>query len=184
MLVKEIVALAAHCLGREDLYAAAKSLADRPKGELFALLRCYNLVENEIALEYIPLKREEVLSVENGFLPFYSLSSVPVHIKRITDEGGNPMDFTLLSDGIKLRGKADRVTVLYDYSPVEKGWNDQSEYGGKVSARLMAEGTAGEFCLTNGQFSEAAAWDQKYRDALRSAYLVRKKLKIRPRRWV
>lgn len=184
MTVKEIIALAAQCLGRGELYAEAKSLAKNPKGELATLLRCYNLVENEIALDYLPLKREESLPVERGFVPFSAFTLAPIEVKKVTDESGVPLRFTPLQNGIKVRGACGNVNVTYAYSPAEKGWGDQSEYGGKVSARLMAEGICGEFCLTEGRFSEASAWDKKYRDALRAAYLVRRKLRIRSRRWV
>ena len=46
MTVKEVIALAAENLGREDLSAAVASAEGEPEGELKSLLRCYNLIEN------------------------------------------------------------------------------------------------------------------------------------------
>lgn len=59
MKVREIAALAAEYIGREDLAEALSVLEGEPEGELKALLRCYNLVENEVAIDYFPPKREE-----------------------------------------------------------------------------------------------------------------------------
>ena len=74
MLVKEIAALAAANMGRDDLIAAIRSLAGEPTGELDSLLRCYNLVENEIALDYFPLRKEEAFAVTDGKIAYAQFS--------------------------------------------------------------------------------------------------------------
>ena len=51
MTVKEVLALAAENLGREDLSAQLSADSVQADGEIKALLRCYNLVENEVALD-------------------------------------------------------------------------------------------------------------------------------------
>lgn len=59
MKVKEVLALAAANLGRDDLVAAIEQMEGDPSAEVQSLLRCYNLAENELALDYLPLTQEE-----------------------------------------------------------------------------------------------------------------------------
>lgn len=184
MQVKEIAALAAECLGRDDLAALAHTAKSEPRGELSSLLRCYNLVENEIALDYIPLIEEERLQVVNGEVSFSRLRFSPVEVKRVTDENGISVSFELLPDRLKVPERELFVTVRYTYSPPRKGWEEESAFDGKVSPRLMAQGIASEFCLSHGQFSEAAMWEKRYRESLRAAHIVRRTLFVRARRWV
>ena len=67
MTVKEVVALAAGCLGREDLLSALDKgedeISEEEKLECDALLRCYNFTENEVALDYCPIRREERVEI-------------------------------------------------------------------------------------------------------------------------
>ena len=184
MRVKDVIALAAANLGRDDLQSAVYDIAGEPEGDWAALLRCYNLVENEIALDYYPLKTEETFETEDGTVNFARFSYAPVCITSVADERGEAA-FELFPARLRVKeGAGKRVTVRYTYSPAQKKWNDDSEYSGKISARLMSFGVASEFCLTGGLYQEAAMWDKKYRDALKAANIVRKKLAVRSRRWV
>ena len=182
MLVKEIAALAAANMGRDDLIAAIRSLAGEPTGELDSLLRCYNLVENEIALDYFPLRKEETFAVADGKIAYAQFSFAPVDVKRVTDADGTPVPFDVYPEYVAVAGGT--VSVTYTYVPPEKKWEEESEFSGKISARLMSFGVACEFCLSRGMFPQAAMWEKKYRDALRAANVVRRKLSVRSRRWV
>lgn len=185
MTVKNILSLAAANLGREDLVAAVYDCAQEPWGEVASLLRCYNLVENEIALDYFPLKTEETLVSCGSVIPYARLQHAPVTILSVTDENGNAENFEVRPARIVLTGcKNRKLKVVYTYSPAEKLFTDCCELGGKISARLLSFGVACEFCLTNGQFAEAAAWEKKYREALRAANTTRRPLSVRSRRWV
>ncbi len=181
MLVKEVIKLAAANLGRDDLVKATDSLT-QPTGELLSLLRCYNLIENEIALEYLPLKMEESLLVSNGTLPFMAFLFAPVEILHVTADG-RELDFASYHDKIVLDYHG-RVQVQYAYSPEEKGWDNEGAFGAKVSSRLLSFGVACEFCLSRGLFSEASVWQKRYQDALRAASFSHKKRCVRSRRWV
>lgn len=184
MLVGEVVALTAANLGRDDLADEANTLVGEPLGDLASLVRCFNLVENEIALDYLPLVREETLAPVAGRIYFTRFSRAPVHIRRVTDGEGNALSFALTPDYLFLPADCGRVAVTYAYAPAEKGWREESELTGRVSARLVSFGTACEFCLSKGQFGEAAIWEKRYRDALRSACSFRgKRMRMRPRRW-
>lgn len=186
MKVKSILSLAAANLGREDLVAAVNDCAGEPFGEVAALLRCYNLIENEIALDYFPLKAEEKVCSHDGSIFNTSLRFSPVEVLSVRDESGAPIEFMIRPARILLpHFHGDRqATVLYTYSPKEKCFCDCAEVDGRISARLLSFGVDCEFCLSNGQFSEAATWEKKFREALRAASIPRCRLSVRSRRWV
>lgn len=180
MTVREVIALSASLLGREDLKEQA--LSGKAEGELEALVRCFHLVENEIALDYFPLKRTEEVAVRDGRIYYSALSSAPVNVHRITS-GGRVISFTLLPEYAELKGQAARAEVLYSYIPSEKGIDGVSDFSGRISARLMAFGVCAEFCLARGRYDEAEMWEKRYREALRAANILRRRLCVRPRRW-
>lgn len=185
MKVKRVLSLAAQNLGREDLAAAINDCAGEPAGEIASLLRCYNLIENEIALDYFPLKREETVSVRGGVLPYSRLAYAPVTVYSAADGAMRLLKFELRPARILFPSLKEetKVTLTYSHSPREKEFDSCSEYGGKISARLLSFGVCCEFCLTNGQFAEAATWEKKFREALRAADMTRRSLFVRARRW-
>lgn len=184
MTVKEVIKLAAEILGREDLSEAAASLEGEPEGEVKSLVRCFNLVENEVALDYFPLRKEETFAPQSHEISYLGFSSAPVDVLKVTDRKGREIEYEIRTMNIFLPEMPDEVTVTYSYAPSRKKIDDNSDFSGKVSARLLALGVASEFCLTNSRFSEAAIWEKRFRDALRAAGIVRRKLSMRSRRWV
>lgn len=186
MKVKTVLRLAAANLGRDDLVAQINDCAAEPTGDLSALLRCFNLVENEIALDYFPLTREQRLCAPNGVIPLHRLRETPVGVLGVEDAEGRKLSFEVHPAAIRLPayGGRGRVTVRYTYSPREKCLMGDSDFSGRISARLLALGVTCEFCLSHGSFAEAATWEKKYREALRAANIVRKRLSVRARRWI
>lgn len=190
MTVKEVITLAAGCLSRDDLIPALdkkdNELTEDEKSELDALLRAYNFVENEVALDYCPLKKEETVKVSDNRIYYTLFSSVPVNIRKVVC-GGYLARFSaypayiLLCDGFE--GSAN---VVYDYIPNTKAsFGEKSEFSESgVSARLLAYGVAAQYCLVNGETGRAAVWDKKFRDALRAKNLLRRTVSVRSRRWV
>ncbi len=186
MKVRNVISLAAANLGREDLVASVEDCAAEPFGELASLLRCYNLVENEVALDYFPLETEETFAaadLQEGVLPFTAFSYAPVEILSVKGESGFPLSHKSRPDGLLVPQNTNGVRVSYTYSPKEKEWGDNAEVAPQVSERLLSFGVCCEYCLTNGQYAEAAMWEKKYREALRAANIGHKKLTVRSRRW-
>lgn len=191
MTVKEVVALAAGCLGRDDLIAALDKSPNAQsadeKLELDSLLRCYNFVENEVALDYCALKKEETVTVSENKISYSKLSSTPVNIRKVVC-GGSLARFATYPAYIHLSdGWIGRASVVYDYIPsTKKAFTESSEFTaqGGVSARLLAYGVAAQYCLVSGESGRAATWDKKFRDALRAQNLLRRTVSVRSRRWV
>lgn len=182
MTVKESILLAAEelgCGGQVRDYLENKG--ETGKRETEALLRCFNLVENEVALDYLPLYAEDETESETGTIAYSVLSKKAVRILGVRDEWGNKIPFRLFPEF--LRTAPGKVKIVYTYTPEEKGLEDSSDFILQVSPRLLALGMAAEYCLAGGLFEEAEVWDAKYRDALSAAYRSCPARVMRSRRW-
>lgn len=180
MTVREILLLAASMLDMEDVRLSLES-AGEADGEGAALLNAFHLVENEIALDYFPLKKKEHLPFEDGKLLFTRFSRLPVNIHSVKCNG-QKVRFAIFP--AYLQADCAEADILYSYAPERKTLTDECELGGNISARLVALGVASEYCLTKGMFEAAKMWALRYRDALRAAGILRRPLSVRSRRWV
>lgn len=184
MRVKEIIALAAQNIGRGDVKKALEAETDACGEEIDSLLRCYNFVENEIALDYFPLKAEETFSFDGGKLPYTRFAHAPVNVHKAEGTAGNSLEFKIFPAYLLLPEGAGTVKVTYSYAPETKSLGDECAFGEKISARLMSFGIASEFLLSLARYSESNMWQRRYQEALKAAGILRRKLSVRSRRWV
>lgn len=144
------------------------------------LLKCANLVRAEIASDYFPLITAETVSSVDGIISMYSLMRRPVDVKRIT-KGGKAVKFKVYPDIIKtVPGEAE---IEYSYMPEDAGLHGDAGFSDKIGARVLACGTAAEYCLITGLFEEAALWEKRYKDSLLAAQRKKSEIRVRQRRW-
>ena len=118
MTVKEVVMLAAAELDiATDVAEYFDGTEDAGKVKAERLLTCFNLVENELALDYFPLSRTEIL-VSLGSILFSDFKNPPVNILNVKDGDGIELEYTLLPDRITTKSGAIRVT--YTFTPNTK----------------------------------------------------------------
>lgn len=183
--VKEAIKLTAELLEMQegvDAYFADAEANPQGKAETENLLRCFNLVENELALDYFPLTTEACVETQTGAVYFDELPLAPVRITKVCDAWGNECAYKLFPDYIKTQ--AGKITVQYSYLPTNKGLDESTDFSLFVSARLFAYGMASEYALSCGRFEEASVWDKKYKDAICAVYRAKPCKKISARRWV
>lgn len=159
-----------------------EGISDDGKEDVNALLRCFNLVENELALDYLPLYAEEELVSETGAVYFSELENKPVRIVEVRDFTGQQTAYRLFPEYLKTT--AGQITVRYTYAPEEKLLTGESDFKLFASVRLFAYGMASEYLTANGLFEEGAVWDKRYKDAIASAYRSKPARRIASRRWV
>lgn len=182
MTVKEAILLAADEIGAgERVRDYFENSAETGKKETETLLRCFNIVENELALDYLPLYAEEDVRTETGAVRYIELTYPVVRVLRVTDEWGNALPFKLFPEYLKTQ--PGLIRLAYTYTPKEKTAEENSDYVLQASPRLFAYGMASEYCLACGLYEEGAAWDKKYKDALAAAYRSRPSRVMRSRRW-
>lgn len=184
MTVKKIMALAAELCGRRDLSdflngISAENLAEQER-DAKTLLQCYNLTENELALDYLPLRRTQEF-VSEGELSYAEFEKPPVEILSVRDASGKKHSFELDADGVKV--PAGALAVEYSYRPAVKTGEEEAEFNCKGDGRLLALGTACEFALFSGMMEEASLLDKRYRDALACACRERGG-RLKMRRWI
>ncbi len=182
--VKDAVLTAAEMLGIDKGVKSYLQGESNPDGaeDVERLLRCYQTVENEIALDYIPLVREDVVVTTDGKIAFTSLTSTATRILCVEDEWGNSIKYKLFPD--RLETAVGKARITYAYAPAQKTISGTSEFKSSVSLRLFGYGMAAEYALASGELTAAGVWNIKYKDALRAAYRARPCKKIRSRRWI
>ncbi len=183
--VENVVRLAARMTGLEEM---ADEYFDGNHSEeatriVQGLVNCFNLVENELAVDYLPLVCEETLSTdEKGNIEYARLSKKVAYIISVRDRFGRNVVAKRMPAHLSL--DVGEYAVRYAALPVEKTAEDRCEYEAGVSARLMAYGVAAEYCLHKGLYAEHAAWEKKYKEALAAATKSRKGGQLKERSWI
>ncbi len=180
--VQKIMACAAALVGRRDLcdYLEGKGGADSDglRRDAEQMLRCFNLAENEVALDFIPLKKEQKVS-SDGVIPFSALAWAPVEVEGVFSPAGGRLHFRVTEEGIAVR--SGEALVRYRARPAVKCACDEADFEG--GERFLALGTACEFALMEGMLDRAAELDARYKDALAAAARSRGG-RMRQRRWI
>lgn len=165
--------------GAEDENAVTEEENDVIK----TLLYCFNSVEDELARLYFPMEFKEVMSSETGEYPFEEFGRRPVKIISVTSEG-KPVDFTV--NATSLIAHSENVTITYNYAPLIRDIEGESAFSPvTANERLVAAGTASEYCLINGEAELAKTWESVYRgeiERLQNLKFAGKRLP--PRRWL
>lgn len=181
MKVKESVIKAAMLLGIADEVCAYLDSGDEiGKEQTERLVQCFNIVENELALDYLPLFAEQKL-VSEGKISYELFEQKLGRILYARNGEGEPVKYKLFPSYMEV--PSGELTIGYSYTPREKTAEEESDYA-TGSARTFGYGIAANYCLILGLYEEAAIWDKKYKEAIEAAYRVRGAAAIRSRRWV
>lgn len=184
MKVKEVLEWTAVELGVCDTVKAYLNgeSTDVGEKETSRLVTAYNLVENELALDYFPLIKAETFENADGEILFAGFANDPVRILRVKAfESGEEVPFTLYADRLAVEGK---VIVEYRYVPNEKGVDDACEIGERVNKHMLVYGTLGNYLASVGEYAQASVWEKKYKEAMVLAQGISKAKAIGSRRWV
>lgn len=156
---------------------------DEQKRELNILLRCLNLVYNQIATDYIPLIHTEKIATINGEFLLKNFDKKIIDIKKVEDKFGIKTTFKLYPDKIlTINGE---ISITYTYQPEELiNINSEMEsFSEKVSERVMSYGLAMEYSFISGLYDDALIWEKRFKDGLKIASRNKSDMKLPPRRW-
>ncbi len=182
--VKDAVLSAAQSLGIGEAVKVYLDGGSNAAGEQAAkrLLQCFEQVENELALDYLPLLAEDELVSSTGVVRYADLQKPAARILCVEDEFGNSLKFRLYPTYLK--SSAGKLKIIYAYAPTKKTIEEASEYTTVVSKRLLVYGMAAEYSLAVGELTAASVWDKKYKEGVQAAYKARPCKRLRSRRWV
>ncbi len=182
--IKDTLRTAAQSLGVGDAVEAYLSGEENAVGKeaVTLLLQCYERVENELALDYLPLLAEEELVSGTGEIVYAQFRYPVARVLCVEDEWGQSIKYRLFPDYLKTA--AGKVKVVYAYAPSSKTLDGVSEYKTLVSQRLLLYGVAAEYSLAVGELTAAGVWDKKYKEGVRAAYKASPCKRLRSRRWI
>lgn len=157
MKVSEVIELSAVLLDIE--------LTDEVKNDL---LKCYNLVEQELATDYFPILEVDKFFNVDDKIYFKDFSRNPYMLKGIQDFHGNSVSFRLTPEYINLIKNYNGGTffVKYYYLPEEKELYSTCAYGAEYIS-ILKYGIAAEYCLQQGNFELAKIYSDKYKERIK-----------------
>ena len=131
------------------------------------LVRCYNLVEQELATDYFPiLEVDKFFHVEDKIY-YKDFSRKGYMIKGVQDFRGDKVNYVLRLEYLELQKNYDGGTffVKYYYTPDEKDFHSQCTYGVEY-INILKYGVASEYCLVTGDFEQAKIYNDKYKEII------------------
>ncbi|HHW89403.1 MAG TPA: hypothetical protein GX745_00660 [Clostridiales bacterium] len=188
MLLKDILKDAATLLKLNNvlnlLELGGSGQDEQAQKDLELLTVCVNLIINEIASEYVPLKTIEEVLVANSKIPYTNLKKPALNIKSIKDSSGQNRYFKVYPSYIYTDSQG-ACHIEYTYLPAKlKDLDEASEYQNtKVTSRIIAYGAAREYCLIMSMYEEAQSWDIRFKESLASACRKNNVLSIPKRLW-
>lgn len=165
MKVKEVIEKSAELLGIELTEENTATLLD-----------CYNLVENELATDYFPLRTVDKVIINENKIKYAELKNKACRILNIQDFQNEEVKFKLFPEYIELAKNYNGhyFFVRYNYIPKKKAIKDNCEYDGKMQ-QVLKYGVCAEYCLIKGNFEQSYVWSEKYKSGIKERYLQRKR---------
>lgn len=183
MKVKDVVLSAANVLGiKKGVAAYFNGESTELEREAELLLNCFNNVESSLAFDYLPLYAEDTVRTATGILEFSELTYSPVRVVSVADDLGNAASFEIFPKYLRL--EPGRYRLTYTYAPNLKTIDGESDYGTLSCNSLLVYGVLSEYCLAEGRYPDADAWDKKYKRAIESTYQMGRGTVLSSRRWV
>lgn len=146
------------------------------------LVRCFNLVYNEIATDYFPLITLENIKITNGSFNLNNLQNKFYKLIKIESDDILVNKFEIYDNILYL--KNGDYKIVYAYSPDKVTLNSEiNTFNGKIMDRIFAYGLNKEFCFISGLYSESESYKAKFEESLKSAKIVKHSIKLPKRRW-
>ncbi len=154
MQVREVIKESAELLGVE--------LTDE---NLEYWLNAYNNVENELAIDYFPLKSVDNVLITENKVKYGDLQRKAWRIMSVHDCDNHELKYklypTYMAFSKKDNGK--NCFVRYCYVPQEKTIDGISEFDEGVFKDTLKYGVCAEYCLLQGDYEQASFWTKRYK---------------------
>ena len=160
---------------REVIKSSAELLCiDLTDKNIVNFIHCYNLVENELALDYLPLRAVEKVLIKENKIQYTDLKNKAVRIldiQSVLDRQNEEIKYKLFPEYIELAKNYNGhcFFVRYNYAPKEKAIDDNCDYS-LMYEDILKYGVCSEYCLMQGDFEQSAIWSNKYKKAINMSY--------------
>ncbi len=172
MLVKDIILKACIFTANDELANLVEEgggLDEEMQNLLDKFVKCFNLVRNEIASEYEPLLKEEIVETEKGKILFSSLQEKVVEVVSVKDMNDNSLVFKNFDNYVEVN--CPKVKIYYNAYP--QTLTIDGEFNSTLPERVYAYGTAREYYFIESLYEDASIWDERFKNSLQN--LIRKK---------
>lgn len=172
-------------LGQEENEIVQVDTPEKPK-ELDFLIKLANLVVGQIAREYMPIYKEELIesnaSCEIGFEKFLHRVN---QVTGVAFADGIGTTFRVFPEYIKVGSPNEKFIVSYSLIPDEV-YNLENKFMLPVGVgeETVAYGICSEYSLVNMLFDEADMWEAKFKTSLQNCARKLKEKRIPSRGWV
>ena len=132
------------------------------------LVRCYNLIEHELATDYFPILEVDKFFNVDDKIYYKDFSRKGYMIKGVQDFRGDKVNYVLRLEYLELQKNYDGGTffVKYYYLPEDKELYSNSTYGAEYIS-ILKYGIAAEYCLMQGNFEQAKIYSDKYKERIK-----------------
>lgn len=180
--VLKIITHASKLLGDKEMIENIKN-KNYDNENIDVLMTAVNMLNNQIAANYIDIVESVKVSASRGVIPYYEISTKNIlQIKSVTTIDGIDVPFETRSNSICLPN--GDYEIKYSYFPNDVLINDVIDYYTNISERIFAQGVVGEYLFLKGDIEEASAWDKRFKQNLFCALRPRRGITMPKRRWV
>lgn len=167
MTVKEILSLVCEFVGEREIaekFSTEGELTTAEKAKVQLMTRCFNLVNQEIASDYLPFLIKEEIDVQDSVLNYSNLKKKVVHIYEVKNRFGMNLKFRCFPNYVQIFGHAK--SIVYSYLPEELDLENEVDMPCALSVRVYAYGIASEYLLIDGLSDDAEIWENRFKDSL------------------
>ncbi len=183
MFVKDIILKACDFIENDELAQAIEqdsALDEEKQNALDKLLKCFNLVRNEIVCEYMPIVNMERVICHDGKINFNQFKKKVVDIISVKDNFGNNVKFKIFDDFMLVEG--GDVLVCYNSSTDELDLD--GEFFSTISDRVYAYGVVREYYFIQTLYEDAKVWDERFKSSLQIFERKKGDTVLPRRRWI
>lgn len=188
MTAKDIIKNVCIYLGKEEILASnlfnleGEELGENAKKDLDLMMECLNFVTDEIASEYLPIYRAKIMETNHNKIKISDIANDVQDIISVKNKVNKSIKFNIIDGNIIC--VADKVNVIYSVYPKKINIESDFEYfDGVISARVLAYGTASEYCFIQMLHSDANIWETRYKSALLADVRKKGSIYLKGRSW-
>lgn len=182
MEINDVIKEVANMLQLSNVYNAnfdADSFDAQTQRDINLIISCINEVLCDIATDYLPLKKTEIINVSDGVYQLSNLSNT-FH-KLISVNTKKP--YTVKSENLIIESGTYELT--YSFLPEIFEFGDTIEdFDTRLTLYALCFGVAAEYCLISGNYNESEMWNSRFENAMQ---IARRKIglaKLKERRWI
>lgn len=178
MTVEKILKAVVELVGAEGV-----TVGDGTSRDEVMLVRCLNVILQEIAEEYVDFVRIREARISGGKIAFSELQGTVRRVKSVL-VNGIKRSFTCDEDGIYLGMSDGLAKVTYVYVPDEVRFDSVLSLPKSISERALVYGTASEYCLMKEMYEECVNLNSRYVRSITACTRVRREIRVKKRSWL